>query len=356
MTSREFFSRIKFFFSGLIMAKVLITGGSGFIGSHLVPALAARGDEVTCLVRKTSKINSLLRWGIRVVYGDVREPGSLAGAIAGQEIVYHLAGLTTTLSSKQFFQVNRGGCRNMAQACALRPQPPVLLVVSSLAAAGPAFNGRPKTETDPALPVSSYGRSKRGEEEEAEFFADRVPTTIIRPPIVLGERDRAGLSIFRSIDKLGIHLVPGLDRRRFSLIHAADLAELMILAAERGKRLPPLGRNGKGTGQGYYFAACEEDLIYDDLGQLIGKALGRKVFALHVAIPLVWLMAAGIEVISQIEQVPFYMNIDKAREAAAGSWICSARRASEELGFTVKAPLVERLRQTAQWYRAAGWL
>jgi nucleoside-diphosphate-sugar epimerase len=339
------------------MAKVLVTGASGFIGQHLVAALVARGDVVTCLVRKTSQVDALNRLAVRLVYGDVTEPESLITAVAGQEIVYHLAGLTLALTKRQFFRVNQGGGRNIAQVCATQPNPPVLLMVSSLAAAGPAVDGRPKIESDPSLPVSAYGRSKRAAEQEAELFADRVPTTIVRPPMVLGEGDQLGLPMFKLVDKFGVHLVPGLGRNRFSVIHAADLVELIILAAERGKRLPPLGRNGSKPGQGYYFAASEEDLVYDDLGILIGAVLGRRrTFPLHIAIPVVWIVAAVVEAVSQIERRPLYMHIDKAREVTAGSWVCSPRLAIEDLGFSVKAPFVERMRQTVQWYRNKGWM
>ncbi|MGD0382538.1 MAG: NAD-dependent epimerase/dehydratase family protein [Thermoguttaceae bacterium] len=339
------------------MAKVLVTGASGFIGQHLASALVARGDEVTCLVRKTSQIEGLNRLGVRLVVGDITEPEGLTAAVAGQEAVYHLAGLTLALRKRHFFQVNQGGIRNIARACVAQGNPPVLVVVSSLAAAGPALDGRPKIESDPALPVSAYGHSKRAGELEAESFADRAPTTIVRPPIVLGEGDRLGLPMFRSVDKIGVHIVPGLGRHRFSLIHAADLVELLILAAQRGKRLAPPGQNGSQTGQGYYFAACEDDLVYDDLGRLIGKVLGRRrVAPVHIASPVVWMVAAAVEAVSQITRRPLYLHIDKVREVTAGSWICSPRRAKEELGFSVKAPLVERLRQTARWYRKEGWL
>ena len=339
------------------MAKALVTGASGFIGSHLTAALVARGDEVTCLVQKTSQIDGLNRLGLRLVYGDVTQPESLMPAAAGQDIVYHLAGLTMALTKRQFFRVNQGGIRNMAQACAAQGSPPVLVVVSSLAAAGPALDGRPKSESDTAQPVSAYGWSKRAGELEAESFADRVPTTIVRPSIVLGERDHLGLPMFRSINRFGIHVVPGRGRHRFSLIHAADMAELMILAAQRGKRLAVLGRSGSQAGQGYYFAACEEDVVYDDLGHLIGAVLGRRrVFPLRVGKPTVWVVAAVVEAVSQIIRRPLYLHIDKAREITAGSWICSPHSAAVDLGFSVKAPLVERLRQTAEWYRSEGWL
>ena len=309
------------------------------------------------MVQKTSKIEGLNRLGLRLVDGDITEPESLMPAVAGQDIVYHLAGLTLALTKRQFFRVNQGGIRNMAQACAAQGSPPVLLVVSSLAAAGPALDGRPKIESDPSEPVSAYGRSKRAGEQEAESFADRVPTTIVRPSIVLGERDRLGLPMFRSVNRFGIHIVPSRRRLRFSLIHAADLVELMILAAQRGKRLPAMDCSGSQAGQGYYFAACEEDVVYDDLGYLIGTVLGRRrVFPLRVGKPAVWVVAAVVETVSQIMRRPLYLHIDKAREITAGSWICSPRSAAEDLGFTGKAPLVERLRQTAQWYRSEGWL
>jgi dihydroflavonol-4-reductase len=339
------------------MAKVLVTGASGFIGSHLAAALVGRGDDVTCLVQKTSKIEGLKSLGVRLVYGDVTQPESLSAVVSGQDVVYHLAGLTMALTKRQFFRVNQGGMHNIAQACAAQGGPPVLLIVSSLAAVGPALDGRPKIESDPPKPVSDYGRSKRAGEQEAENFAGRVPITIVRPPIVLGQGDRLGLPMFRSVNRFGIHVVPNRRRHCFSLIHADDLVELMILAARRGKRLAPSGGNGLQAGQGYYFAACEEDVIYDDLGRLIGAALGRsRVFPLHVGKPAVWTVAAVMETVSQIRRRPLYLHIDKAREINAGSWICSPRKAVEDLGFSVKAPLADRLCQTAQWYRNEGWL
>ena len=223
------------------MAKVLVTGASGFIGTHLVSALAERGDEVTCLVRRTSRVEPLREAGARFVYGDVTDRASIVPAVQGQQIVYHVAGCTAALAARKFYYVNQRGVANIAQACAGQTTPPILITVSSLAAAGPSHDGAPMTERHPSRPVSHYGHSKRAGERAAEHFADRVPITIVRPPIVVGERDRLALPLFRSVARFGVHLVPGLDQRRFSLIHADDLVQLLILAAERGKRLPPRG-------------------------------------------------------------------------------------------------------------------
>jgi len=339
------------------MTKVLVTGASGFIGTHLTRALVAQGDDVTCLVRRTSQVDTLREAGVRLLCGDVTDRESLSAAVAGQEIVYHLAGCTKALDWRCFYRVNQRGVANIAQACAGCTSPPTLIVTSSLAAAGPSVDGRPRTEADRPAPVSHYGHSKRAGERAAEAFADRVPITIVRPPIVLGEGDRMGLPLFRSINRFRVHMVPGEIRRRFSVIHADDLAQLLILAAQRGKRLPPHGHEGSRVPQGYYFASCEEDLAYADLGRMVAEAVGRHLLVvIPAAAPVVWTVAYAGEAVARIRHDPLFMNVDKAREITAGSWVCSAQRAAAELGFRVSAPLPQRLRQTAEWYRREGWI
>ncbi len=339
------------------MAKVLVTGASGFIGVHLVAALTAQGDEVACLVRKSSRVEPLRQYNPRFIYGDVTDRESLPAAIAGQDIVYHLAGCTQTLNPWHFYRINQRGVANVTQVCAGRTTPPVLVSVSSLAAAGPALDGQPKTETDRPVPVSHYGHSKRAGERAAEHFADHVPITIVRPPIVLGEGDRMGLPLFSSIAKFGVHMAPGLDTRRFSLVHADDLSRLIMLAAQRGRRLPPRGQLESLRGQGYYFAGCEENPAYADLGRMVAEALGRHlVVIIPTATPMVWMVAVAGEAISRMRHDPLFMNLDKAREITAGSWICSTRAAEKELGYAPGAPIIERLRQTADWYREKKWL
>ena len=112
------------------MTRVLVTGASGFVGSHLAEALAARGDEVVCLVRKTSKTDRLRRLGVRLVSGDVTDPASLAGAVRGVQTVYHVAGATLVLRRRQYYEVNQQGVGNVARVCAERETPPVLVTVA----------------------------------------------------------------------------------------------------------------------------------------------------------------------------------------------------------------------------------
>ena len=341
-----------------VMSRALVTGASGFVGSHLADALIARGDEVTALVRKTSRVDRLESLGVALALGDVTDRESLRGAVAGKSIVYHVAGLTRTLRVKQFYEVNEQGVRNVAQVCAEQADPPVLVVVSSLAAAGPAPRGRFRMESDPPRPVSHYGRSKRAGEKAAEEFAERLPITIVRPPIVFGEGRGGSYQIFKAVAKWGIHLVPAYRPRPFSVIHAADLAHALILAALGGSRLPPPGpREADPNAPGYYFVACDEHPTYAQLGRMIGKALGRSR---TLTIPLGYLAVrlAGCVggLVGRIRGRQVVLNSDKAREAMAGVWACSPEKARRELDFSVDMPLSERLRQTAEWYRREGWL
>ncbi len=342
------------------MAKILVTGANGFVGSQLIRTLIARGDDVTCLVRRTSSLEMIETLDVNLAYGDVTDRSSVLSAIAGTELVYHVAGCTRAVRAEEYYRVNGYGTGNVLWACARQTTPPAVVMVSSLTAAGLAVNGRTgrmRTELDPPKPVSHYGRSKRLGERVAEQFAGQVPVTIVRPPIILGEGDRLGLAVFWAIDRFRIHMSPGIARYRFSVIHVADLARLLILVAGRGKRLPAPEDRDASPAQGYYFAAAEEHPNYADLGRMIGRALGhRLVYSLYISTPLVWMVSGVFEAAGRARGRPFYLNLDKTREVTAGSWVCSPQRAVDELGFAVGAPLTERLRQTAEWYRKHGWL
>jgi nucleoside-diphosphate-sugar epimerase len=242
------------------MPRVLITGATGFIGTHLVRRLREAGDEIICLVRRTSNRTAIEGSSVVFVEGDVGDAASLSRAISGCDVVYHLAGLTSALKSSELHRVNDAGSANVAKACAEQANPPVLVHVSSIAAAGPSLLGRPRRESDVAVPVSHYGRSKLASERSVRRFADRVPTTIVRPPIVFGEGDRASLPLFMSVQRFGVHLSPLWRPQPFSFIHAADLSTALIAAARSGKRVEAVSEKSgeRESSAGVYFAAAEE--------------------------------------------------------------------------------------------------
>ena len=334
---------------------VLVTGASGFIGRHLVQRLIERGGRVSCLVRATSRLDELRSAGAQLITGDVTDRAGMGSALEASQagVVFHLAGLVKALGPDDFARVNAGGVESVAAACARRADPPVMVVVSSLAAAGPSAVGQPRVESDSPTPVSAYGRSKLAGEQAAAKYAARVPISLVRPPIVFGPGDRGVLEMFRPIARWGIHVVPGRGECRYSLIHVADLVEGLLLAAEKGERLHPSGT----PGQGVYFVAAEDDPTYAELGAAMATALEkRRATVVHMPRPLMRLVGLCGDAMGRIRRRPGWVNSDKIAEALAESWTCSSVKARTHLGWSPAAALAERLRETAQWYRQAGWL
>lgn len=335
------------------MTHALVTGASGFIGAHLVRELMRRGHEVSCLVREHSDRSRLEPFTPRFVTGDVTDPTSISRALDGVDEVYHLAGVTKCLHVRNYARINEGGVANVSKCCAERDQPPVLVVVSSLAAAGPSSESKPRTESDTPNPVSNYGRSKLAGERAAMRFAADVPTTIVRPPIVLGSGDRDGLEMFKTIAKFGFHLAPGFHDDRVSVIHAEDLSKALMLAASQGRRVS----TNPSDATGIYFAADGENPTYAELGRMIGRTLGRyHAWVIRSPKTAVWCIATFNELVSQVTRHPNILNLDKAREATAGSWTCSSEALNRDTGFVPDQSLYQRLAQTAQWYVEQGWL
>ncbi len=326
------------FFRGL---PVLVTGATGFIGSHLVERLVALGARVRCLVRRTSR-TSVLPDGVTLALGDLRTGEGLRDAVRGAVLVFHLAGVTKAISRADYEQGNAAATRHLVEA--LGESCRRLVHVSSLAAVGPSRDGSPVSEGAEPRPVSCYGRSKLEAERAIRESAWAGRAVIVRPPVVFGPRDTDVLEIFRMVAR-GWALVVGDPTARFSLIYVEDLVEGLLEAAAAEKAA---GRT--------YFMADPTPASWPQFVQLAGQILGRRPRLLRVPGPAAWIAALGWEAAARLRGKPSIISRDKVAEARAGEWICDVARARAELGFQARTPLPEALARTLAWYRQAGLL
>ena len=254
------------------------------------------------------------------------------------DLVVHLGGLMTALSSQAFQKINGRGTEYLATACAEMSSPPVFVFISSIAAAGTAIDGRPRNELDGVSPVSHYGQSKRSGELAAASVADRLPVTILRPPFVFGGGDRSGFYLFRPIKRFGIHPVPGMrHRRKISLIHAKDLADAILLVARRGTRVDPSDATEKSFRQGCYFICDDATPRYSQLGDMIGRRLEETMSSSYLCPTQSLVRPGGWRVLLRdYEDVRASFLLIKYEKGSLGVGFARPKKSSKSLIFVLR--------------------
>ena len=337
------------------ISHAFVTGATGFIGTRLTKKLIESGTKVTCLVRQQSNIQTLKNLGCEFVYGDLRNETLTLPGLERCDTLFHVAAMKNAANPKDMLAINPCATRNLFEAVLQSSATPRVVHVSSLAACGPSTKHRPTVETDRAAPVSYYGRSKLESEQIATTYADRLPISIVRPPIVMGQGDSNGLKMFKLIEQFNYHLIPGLKDRQYSAIHVDDLVNALICVAKQGKPISSAGESDP-SATGIYFASTEQ-LSYADLGRNIGLAMGRsRTRCLYIARPILWSIGAVNSLLAWATKRPYLLNLDKYQEVVAGDWTCSSEKLFTESDFDSSVPFVNRLKQTIQWYQENGWL
>jgi nucleoside-diphosphate-sugar epimerase len=333
------------------MSSILVTGATGFVGLHLVEALVRRGDRLRAFIRPGGNAGGLRAMGVEVAFGELADFAALEKAATGIDVVYHVAGAVKAFSRADFFAVNATGTARVAEACAAQSVPPRLVIVSSVAAAGPAPRGKIRTEADRPEPVSYYGCSKLAGEQAAVKFAATVPITIVRPGVVFGPRDNGFIQAIRFLHAFGCHVSAGFSPPPLSCIYVTDLVELLLRAADRGRTLPTDRDDDYATGR--YFASAPEYPTFADLGRMMRPMLAQPTAPI-ITVPgaLIYLVAGFNELCGRLRGKPEAFCIDKIREALASSWACSGEAARRELGFVPAKSLAGRMQETIDWFLA----
>ena len=330
---------------GESILRALVTGATGFIGSHLVEALLKRGLQVRCLVRKTSDLSWLRDLPIEMVSGDCHDKDSLKEAVKDVDQVFHLAGVTKAIEEKTYFEINAFGTENLINACLENdPRLRKFIYLSSQAASGPCQNGGKKKESDRCEPVSAYGHSKRMGEEFVLAHSHEIPLLILRPSAVYGPRDRDLYAFFKLLSKRIKPCLSGQDQH-ISLCYVKDIIQAILLAIE----------THEASGE-ICFLSDGQDYRLKDVGDIFAQVMGITPVCIRVPEWIILGIASFSEYLSKLSGRPPLLNKGKVEEMIQKNWVCDITKAKTLLGFEPQFKLSQGAKLTYEWYKKENWL
>jgi len=323
--------------------KALVTGSTGFIGGHLVEALLARNDEVAVLLRPQSRAGADMFPGAIPVHGAYDDPKSLVLAVSGRDVVFHVGGLISAPDDRTYEQANVRPAEALLAACAAsNPSLKRFVFVSSISATGPSPAGLLLDESAPLKPVSGYGRSKAKAEEIVRSYAGRIPWTILRPPNVLGPRQK---ELFTSISLIGKRIKPliGNGKPQTSVASVWDVIRALILLAEHPAAV---GRT--------YFVTSGRPYAWREITNAVAAELGIRRFFLPVPYPVQWTVAAISELAARIGRKEPLLTREAVVSARKYYWNYDDSLIRRELGFVPEIDMADAIKRTVAWYAEHG--
>ncbi len=328
---------------------ILLTGATGFIGSHTAEYLLRQGHQLRCLVRPSSDLTYLrsLGPGLHFLSGDFQQPDTLRLAVEGVDAVIHCAGLIKARHSHDFFATNTIATHallNTVQQHA--PNIQRFVLVSSLSSCGAALN-QPSPAKEPLTlqPISVYGQSKYQAEKIAHSFSAHLPITIIRPSVVYGPRDQSMLTLFKAIQR-GFLPLSHRGQGAASTIYVTDVAAALAKAVTTS--VP--------SGSAYFLEdgmtltwrqRCEQ------MAAQITPSKRAKVIPLTDSVlkTIAWL----VESYSGLTRRVAFISRDKVNELIQPYWVCSSAKARLELAWQPETDWATGTQLTYHWYQTAGW-
>ncbi len=322
--------------------KVLVTGGTGFIGRHLVKALLAKGSAVRILSRKRGDVRLFKDTGLEWVCGDLTVKESLQEIARDVDVVFHLAAQMGTwgLDSKHFANVNVQGTQNILEECVDKG------VKQFILASTPGVQGKGDphaNETLPFKPPYDYERTKCEAEKlviKSSRYSD-LQVTIIRPDFVYGPGDLRRLSLYRAIKQKKFYIV-GSGK---SILHPTYVEDLI-----QGFGL--VMNNQVAFGEIYNIAGPHQ-ITVEDYVRVISKALDVPVPLVKIPKPLALAMAMAFEIISKVSGNEPYISRSRI-EFLTQSHGLDIDKARTQLGYAPKYDFEEGIRFAISWYRNRG--
>ncbi len=327
------------------MPKNLVTGASGFLGSHVVAALAERGEMVRALVRPSSKVDQLKGVGVELAYGDLNDSRSLETAAQGIDRIYHCAALVGDWGKKEaFYSANVTGVGNLLEA-AVKARVSKFIHVSTTDVYGhPDY---PAEETAPyKLRGWYYGDTKiKGEQLVWSYYHQRgLPITVVRPASIYGPRSISLVRDFVEQLKSGNMALVGKGEKNAGLAYVANVVDLLLLTAD----------NGTSVGQAYN-ATDGSDITWrqyiDRLAQISGTASPRLMIPYRLAYLAGWTME---KVFFTLQKKTRPLVTRMIVELLGTNQGFPNDKARTQLGYEPKVSFDEGMHQVDLWLRQTG--
>ncbi|MCP5081546.1 MAG: SDR family NAD(P)-dependent oxidoreductase [Alphaproteobacteria bacterium] len=313
---------------------VAITGGTGFVGTHLVKRLVAEGHKVRLLVRSKAPDCQLShRNEIELVHGDLDNLSALRKLTNGANTVIHLASKISAKDRDEFDAVNVDGTRNLA-ATAKAAEVGQFIFISSLAAR--------------EAHLSAYAASKKQAEQELINLTkfSEMPWVIVRPPAVYGPGDKATLPLLQALTQK-FAVLPGRAEARFSLIYVDDLVDAISGLIGDEETLGQTVELDDGTPGGY---------DWPSLAKIAGEVGGQQVRPVFLPRTVASAAAGAMELGAKIVDKTPALARDKVHELYHINWVCQNTRLQTAGTWAPKTRFSEGFRKTVAWYRSEGWL
>ena len=328
--------------------RVLLTGGSGFIGGHIARALSADGHEIRLLVRPTSDTSFVDDLQFERVVGDLRQADSLIAACRGVDVVVHAAAVLRAANSDDFMSANRAGTASLAQAASAAGVGR-FVYISSLAAQGPSLGGTPEAPDIVPHPMTAYGRSKLAGEDEVINHRGGMRVSILRPPLVYGPADR-GLLGFFWLAQRGFCVRLGDGTNRISAIYGPDLADAVvaIIGADSRAELPLISRHHVSDRAGFY--------DWNQLLASLGAVAGGRLRIVSLPGSCFHGLAKGSEWLSLLTKREPMLDRARVTEMRQPAWLCDPTSLTRDTGWQAQTSIEDGMRATMSWYQEHGWV
>jgi nucleoside-diphosphate-sugar epimerase len=325
--------------------KILVTGGTGFIGTNLIEQLVRKQHQIKCIAKDLGTANILKLSAVQTTICDINNGANWRELLSDVSYVYHLAGITRARESADYYKGNFEATKRLIDLCIKYcSKLKRFIYVSSLTAIGPSPCGEALDETAVCHPVSHYGKSKLMAEKAVLREKNTIPVTIVRPSAVYGPRDRDMYRYFKLIAHR-IHPIIGLRKKRLNLIHVNDLVNGIILAAE----------HPSAVGETYFLGSIDA-YTNEEIGEAIAQVLHKHPIRIRIPHPFIFMIGAIAQLAGKINRQQIFFNLQKAREAVQNTWHCSIKKAQLQIGFYPMIPLLQGMRETYLWYVQNKWL